>query len=394
MNLLGIGTAVVDKSNATKTTNSKASKSDGDFFSILNKTTEKNQGVEQKPKDKTAKDTQKDDQTTGQSEQTTKKDDMQNKETKETDTVKNTEEQDDGETAAILVYAGQMAVNPLWMNQNLTANHEQQAVTGAEDEQVISGDAAVASVEAAPQQQQQTGTQTTMEQGQNPLLNQGQGEQQEAEPELELTKTPEQKVTVEVTQQQQTTNTNVENEGAVQIKAGQQQNETPEAATVVHGIGTAGIQEDGQVQIPVSDSSAVLQRQPAEQLADRIVMSMQNGTQEFMMTLNPEKLGQIAVKLIIDNGMASVHVQVQNGAAHSALAGGLAELRSILENNNLQVAEVEISMSSGDEQQEKQPAQQENRQGSRQHIDNLAEEEAAQTEEQVVVGETELDYSI
>lgn len=77
----------------------------------------------------------------------------------------------------------------------------------------------------------------------------------------------------------------------------------------------------------------------AEKLAD---MGGQDGTEELTMILKPENLGEVAVKLVRENGAVSVLLSAQNEEVGKLMADRAASLGSSLRNQNYDVRDVQV----------------------------------------------------
>ncbi|MDE5860539.1 MAG: flagellar hook-length control protein FliK, partial [Oscillospiraceae bacterium] len=67
-----------------------------------------------------------------------------------------------------------------------------------------------------------------------------------------------------------------------------------------------------------------------------------NGTEELIMVLKPENLGQVAVKLVKENGAISVMLSAQYDEVGKMMTERAASLGSSLSNNNVEVKSVEV----------------------------------------------------
>ena len=390
MNLFSIGTNVVNKA-AAGGNNKQAVGAGEDFLSFLSKATESDKPVQEKPKADTAEKQEPTDKAEDVNKEETGKNEQVEKEQPEEKTAVE-EGQPKGEENVMAAYINQMAMTPLLVNRNVANLEEavEQTIVNLQTE--VAGNAVV--VEAESGILQQNNTQANLQNQMLNYLNSNLTEEQQVQRLniVDALEGEEQKVVVEQENVRVMDGENKDN--PLQEKAQVIQTTDVVEETAVNQAASVMQTTEGQIHIPISDSSTVIQSQPALQVADKILVNIQNGVQEFNMTLNPEKLGQVAVKMVIENGVVNLHVQVQNAAAHNALSTGLGELRALLENNSLQVAEIEISMYSGEEQQEKETAQQENRKGQARYQGEVLVEDEVIEEEQVVMGTSELDYSV
>lgn len=92
--------------------------------------------------------------------------------------------------------------------------------------------------------------------------------------------------------------------------------------------------------IPAADS---IERQVTDVITERIFeIKEDNGTEELVMVLKPENLGQVAVKLVKENGAVSVMLSAQNTEVGKMMTERAAELGGNLSRNNVEVKTVEI----------------------------------------------------
>ena len=80
-----------------------------------------------------------------------------------------------------------------------------------------------------------------------------------------------------------------------------------------------------------------------ETLTERVFeMTEQNGTEQLVIVLRPENLGQVAVKLVKENGTLSVTLSAQHEAVGRMLAERAAELGGGLERNDVEVSDIQV----------------------------------------------------
>ncbi len=80
-----------------------------------------------------------------------------------------------------------------------------------------------------------------------------------------------------------------------------------------------------------------------ETLTERVFeMTEQNGTEQLVIVLKPEELGQVAVKLVKENGALSVTLSAQHEAVGRMLAERAAELGGGLENRDVEVRDIQV----------------------------------------------------
>lgn len=70
-----------------------------------------------------------------------------------------------------------------------------------------------------------------------------------------------------------------------------------------------------------------------------------SGITEARLSLTPESLGHVEVKLIMQNGQLAAHFAAQTAMGKDALEAQLAQLRSTLQNQGIQVEKIEVTQS-------------------------------------------------
>ncbi len=83
-----------------------------------------------------------------------------------------------------------------------------------------------------------------------------------------------------------------------------------------------------------------IQIQVTEVVTDKLMSMKSDGTEELTMILKPENLGEVAVKLIRENGAVTVLISAQYDEVGKAMADRAAALTSSLQNQNYNVKDV------------------------------------------------------
>lgn len=117
------------------------------------------------------------------------------------------------------------------------------------------------------------------------------------------------------------------------------------------------------VTIQVSEG-AQLQQQIVTQVADTITAKMSENVQEFSITITPENLGRIDIKIVFADGKAQVMMSATEQATQRALLGNENAIRQIIESNTGQ--ETEVLIQHRDEQDILDHGNEEQRQGRQQ----------------------------
>jgi flagellar hook-length control protein FliK len=96
----------------------------------------------------------------------------------------------------------------------------------------------------------------------------------------------------------------------------------------------------------VSSSPQVPVQQFAEQMGKFLVkqfnLTQGHGTAEAKISLHPEHLGQVDIKIMIQNGMLTAQFVTENGAARDMLENQMSQLRTALQAQGLQVDKMEV----------------------------------------------------
>lgn len=176
-----------------------------------------------------------------------------------------------------------------------------------------------------------------------------------------------------------------------------QKEEQPKHAVSPAPVQTAPVEEADAATVKVNDSSSILQRQVAQQVTDQIVSSIQDKQQQFTMSLHPERLGQVNVKMLFEGGKVMVQVETNSSLAQHLLTAGVTELKTLLENNGLQVDSVLVEQYLGQGQRDAEHSRNQSQQekGTASQIMQENEEEAIdEIISETVLHSSGLNYSI
>ncbi|WP_134686201.1 flagellar hook-length control protein FliK [Brevibacillus migulae] len=156
-------------------------------------------------------------------------------------------------------------------------------------------------------------------------------------------------------------------------------------------------------QTAVSSRHVVHADQFATEMSDLFVKQMKLGTfrgfSEAKITLNPESLGQVDVKLTLQNGMLTAHFTAETKNGKELLDNQMSQLRTALINQGLQVDRLEVSQPQQQQnaafafqqQQREQARQQQNNQNQQQKNDG---EQAEFSIDQLVEGTGTVDRTL
>ena len=129
------------------------------------------------------------------------------------------------------------------------------------------------------------------------------------------------------------------NDAAEQIDTITGASETAASAVMPQFIQTTNEVPEDQffdVQVPAEDQILETVSERLSELTD------DNGTEELVMVLKPEHLGQVAIKLVKENGAVSVTLSAQHAEVGRMIAERAAELSSGLESRDIEVKNVEV----------------------------------------------------
>jgi flagellar hook-length control protein FliK len=114
---------------------------------------------------------------------------------------------------------------------------------------------------------------------------------------------------------------------------------------------------------------AQLEQKVVDQVADTVSVKLSEGTQEFEMTLNPEELGKVQIKLVFENGKAQVFMTCSDSEVQKALAANIQAVKQIIESNTGQEATVVVQTDS-----DKMGNYEDQRNGENNHHESNSEE--------------------
>lgn len=130
------------------------------------------------------------------------------------------------------------------------------------------------------------------------------------------------------------------------------------------------------VTVPIREFPQVLTNLVSKNLSTNLL----NGMSEARMILHPEHLGQVDVKLTLQNGQLVAHFTAQQAAGKEALENQMAQLRTNLQAQGYQVERLEVTQSPSLQSGMFQDGRQE--QASRQFSGNNGERSAREQEEE------------
>lgn len=92
-----------------------------------------------------------------------------------------------------------------------------------------------------------------------------------------------------------------------------------------------GNAEEPLVQIKVGDTVDISAPKMAEKMADTVLVKMQEGVNEYEIQLQPQELGKIKIKLVIEAGKIDVVMSCENQKAAELMAANGGKLKAIIE---------------------------------------------------------------
>ncbi len=102
--------------------------------------------------------------------------------------------------------------------------------------------------------------------------------------------------------------------------------QTPQSTIVQQGNA-----EEPLVQIKVGDTVDISAPKMAEKMADTVLVKMQEGMNEYEIQLQPQELGKIKIKLVIEAGKIDVVMSCENQKAAELMAANGGKLKAIIE---------------------------------------------------------------
>ena len=112
-----------------------------------------------------------------------------------------------------------------------------------------------------------------------------------------------------------------------------------DAAAVRFGESVTAAETSGEVHADPVD----VEEQITETISERLFeMKEDNGTEELIMVLKPENLGQVAIKLVKENGAVSVLLSAQYDEVGKLMAERAANLGSSLQSKDVQVKDINV----------------------------------------------------
>ena len=96
---------------------------------------------------------------------------------------------------------------------------------------------------------------------------------------------------------------------------------------------SANLYTDGNIVVKVSDAPAKIKVPAYRQVADSIATNFNGGRHELQISLYPQSLGKVSVKLTSESGMLTVIIAASNPKTQSLLAANSGDIKSILQSS-------------------------------------------------------------
>lgn len=106
--------------------------------------------------------------------------------------------------------------------------------------------------------------------------------------------------------------------------------------------GSAASNPPVQTPVPIQQFA----EQMGKFLVRQFVLTQGQGTAEAKISLHPEHLGQVDIKILIQNGQLTAQFVAENGAARDMLETQMSQLRTALQGQGLQVEKMEVVLQS------------------------------------------------
>jgi flagellar hook-length control protein FliK len=97
-----------------------------------------------------------------------------------------------------------------------------------------------------------------------------------------------------------------------------------------------------QAQLPAQVPVQQFAEQMEKFLVKQFALTHGNGTAEAKLTLHPDHLGQVDVRIVLQNGQLTAQFMTENGMARDLLENQMSQLRSALQGQGLQVDRMEV----------------------------------------------------
>lgn len=104
----------------------------------------------------------------------------------------------------------------------------------------------------------------------------------------------------------------------------------------------------------LSNASAMKDLDPAEimkQVTDQVKIEIRANITEMKMTLRPEQLGDISLKVVTENGIVSAELKAESEKVKEILESNAAQLKELLNEQGIEVSEISVSVNTGQSDQ-------------------------------------------
>jgi flagellar hook-length control protein FliK len=108
--------------------------------------------------------------------------------------------------------------------------------------------------------------------------------------------------------------------------------------------------DNAMIQTSTPSNAAPPAQVPVQQFADQIgkylvkqfILTQGNGTAEAKISLHPEHLGQVDIKIMLQNGQLTAQFMTESGVSRDLLENQMSQLRTALQAQGLQVEKMEV----------------------------------------------------
>ena len=135
----------------------------------------------------------------------------------------------------------------------------------------------------------------------------------------------------------------------------------------------------GKVIVKVSDAPAAAKIPVSNQISNAVTDGLKTGKQQLQVSLYPQSLGKVTVKLASENGILTVEIAASDPKTQSLLASSSGEIRSMLHDSTGQT--VQVTAQQGTQQSAQQYAGQNGNQAQQQAANQQQQKEEARQRE-------------
>ncbi|MDD5672690.1 MAG: flagellar hook-length control protein FliK [Chitinivibrionales bacterium] len=147
------------------------------------------------------------------------------------------------------------------------------------------------------------------------------------------------------------------------------------------GAGASQIVKNAAPPPPTPDQSVITQ------IADKLTSAVRTGVMEVRLTLRPESLGEVHIKIRVDGDIVSTRINVENQQVKQIVESNFSHLKDALSQQHLQSGSFEVSVTGGAQQRLAEGGQrQDNPAAAATDGDNIDKEDSAAAQDIVAGG--------